>query len=318
MSRLLFLFLDGVGLGDDDPARNPFAAARMPALGELLEGRKLVLDAAPFEGRLASLVSLDPCLGVDGAPQSASGQAAILTGRNVPAEIGEHYGPKPNPAIAESLRGDNLFRRVLARGGSAALLNAYPPRYFHAIETGHRLYSAIPMAAAAAGVALMTAEDLQAGRAFSADFTGAGWAAQPSFPRAPVLTPAEAGRALARESARYDMAWFDYWLSDYAGHRGTLEDSVDLLENFDAVIAGLVEAWGDRQGLILLTSDHGNLEDLEARGHTRNPVPCLMIGPAPLRRSFAAGLTDLTHLAPAVMRLLFPPPAGRPALRAVG
>jgi hypothetical protein len=306
MPRLLFLFLDGVGLGDDDPTRNPFVTADMPALTRLLEGRKLVHAAAPFEGHAATLLALDPCLGIDGAPQSASGQAAILTGRNVPAEIGEHYGPKPNPPIAEILRGDNLFRRVLARGGTAALLNAYPPRYFHAIVTGHRLYSAIPMAAAAAGVRLMTSEDLRAGRAFSADFTGVGWAAQPGFPPAPVLTPAAAGQAVARESAAYDIAWFDYWLTDYAGHRGTLEASIDLLETFDAVLGGLVEAWGDREDLILLTSDHGNLEDLADRGHTVNPVPALLIGPVEVRRSFAAGLTDLTGIAPAVMRLLFP------------
>jgi hypothetical protein len=306
MPRLLFLFLDGVGLGDDDPTRNPFVTADMPALTRLLEGRKLVHAATPFEGHAATLLALDPCLGIDGAPQSASGQAAILTGRNVPAEIGEHYGPKPNPPIAEILRGDNLFRRVLARGGTAALLNAYPPRYFHAIVTGHRLYSAIPMAAAAAGVRLMTSEDLRAGRAFSADFTGVGWAAQPGFPPAPVLTPAAAGQAVARESAAYDIAWFDYWLTDYAGHRGTLEASIDLLETFDAVLGGLVEAWGDREDLILLTSDHGNLEDLADRGHTVNPVPALLIGPVEVRRSFAAGLTDLTGIAPAVMRLLFP------------
>ncbi len=47
MPRLLFLFLDGVGLGVEDPARNPFAAAEMPALHALLEGRRLVLPAAP-------------------------------------------------------------------------------------------------------------------------------------------------------------------------------------------------------------------------------------------------------------------------------
>lgn len=306
MPRLFFLFLDGVGLGEEDPARNPFAAAVMPSLRALLEGRQLVLSAAPFEGRRATLLALDPCLGVEGAPQSASGQATILTGRNVPAEIGGHYGPKPNPPIREILRQDSLFHRVLARGGTAALLNAYPPRYFQAIDSRHRIYSAIPLAATAAGLSLMTAEDLQAGRALSADFTAEGWAAQPGFPPAPILTPSAAGQSLARLSAAYDLAWFDYWLSDYAGHRGTPEAAIDLLQAFDSVLGGLVEEWGEREDLVLLTSDHGNLEDLTARGHTRNPVPALLIGPARLRETFAAGLRDLTHIASAVMRLLFP------------
>ena len=305
MPRLLVLFLDGVGLGDEDAVRNPFVSASMPALAALLEGRRLTRSASPFEGARATLLALDPCLGVDGAPQSASGQAAILTGRNVPAEIGGHYGPKPNPPIAEILRHDSLFHRVLARGGTAALLNAYPPRYFHAIHSRRRLYSAIPLAASAAGLSLKTAEDLQKGEALSADFTGEGWAAQPGFPPAPVLTPAAAGQSLARLSAGYDLTWFDYWLTDYAGHRGTLRAAVDLLQAFDGVLGGLVESWADRQDLILLTSDHGNLEDLGVRGHTRNPVPALLIGPAILRQRFASGLTDLTHIAPAVMRLLF-------------
>jgi hypothetical protein len=308
MPRLLVLFLDGVGLGDDDAVRNPFVSARMPTLRQLLDGRRLVRSTAPFEGRSATLLALDPCLGVEGPPQSASGQATILTGRNVPAEIGSHYGPKPNPPIADILGEDNLFRRVLARGGTAALLNAYPPRYFQAIRSRRRLYSAIPLAADAAGLHLMTAEDLQAGQALSADFTGEGWAAQPDFPPAPVLTPAEAGRALARLSGLYDLTWFDYWPTDYAGHRGTLRVAVDLLHTFDGVLGGLVEDWSGRQDLILLTSDHGNLEDLGVRGHTRNPVPALLIGPAPLRQDFASGLRDLTHIVSAVMRLLYPSP----------
>ncbi len=305
MPRLLVLFADGVGLGDDDAVRNPFVSATMPSLTQLLEGRKMVRAAAPFEGHAATLLALDACLGVGGTPQSASGQATILTGRNVPAEIGEHYGPKPNPPITEILQGDNLFRRVLARGGSAALLNAYPPGYFHSIRTRRRIYSAIPLAASAAGIPLKTAEDLRNGEAISADFTGEGWAAQPDFPPAPILAPAEAGRAVARLSAAYDLTWFDYWPTDYAGHRGTLRAAVDLLHTFDGVLSGLVESWEARQDLFLLTSDHGNLEDLGVRGHTRNPVPALLIGPMELRRQFAKGLTDLTLIAPAVMRLLF-------------
>ena len=39
-----------------------------------------------------------------------------------------------------------------------------------------------------------------------------------------------------------------------------------LLATFDEVLGGLVSAWDDAAGLILLTSDHGNLEDLSTRG----------------------------------------------------
>jgi hypothetical protein len=305
MARVLFLFLDGVGLGDDNPRLNPLAAASMPELSEALEGRRLVRDAAPFEGALATLLAVDACLAVDGYPQSATGQAAILTGRNVPAEIGEHYGPKPNPAVAAIVQGGNLFMEVLRRGGRAALLNAYPPSYFKYIQSGRRLYSCIPLAATAAGLALRTAEDLQHERALSADFTGEGWALQPGFPPSPIYSPAEAGRRLAGLAAEVDLAWFDFWASDYAGHKGDWGMSMTLLESFDGVLGGLIEASRGGSNLIVLTSDHGNLEDSGRRGHTRNPVPALLIGPSESRGEFARDLKDLTGFHSAVVRAIF-------------
>ena len=305
---MLFLFLDGVGLGPDDPERNPFSAADMPYLLELLEGRRLVEGSAPFEGQRATLLAVDARLGVEGAPQSATGQAALLTGENVPAQVGEHYGPKPNPAVAEIVRRDNLFKQVLERGGSAALLNGYPPRYFEAIQRGVRLYSSIPLAATSAGLELMTVEDMQEGKAFSADFTGVGWSGQPGFPSIPTYDPVQAGRQLGRAAESYDLAWFDFWPSDFAGHRGEMSEAVTLLENLDAVLGGLAEAWEGRSDLIVVTSDHGNLEDLSRRGHTLNPVPAMLIGPLEMRRGLASGLEDLASFAPAILETLFGSP----------
>lgn len=305
MARVLFLFIDGVGLGDDDPKRNPFSSARLPTLETLLDDRRLIASSAPYEGSKATLLSVDARMGVDGRPQSATGQATILTGKNVPALIGSHYGPKPNPPIAEILEGYNLFSEVKRRGGEAGLLNAYPPRYFESIYSRRRIYAAIPLAVRAAGLELMTAEDLQAKRALSADFTGAGWAAQPDFPPAPIYLPAEAGALLAQLSLNYRLAWFDFWPTDYAGHRGSLAQGISLLETFDAVLQGLIDAWSDRQDLIVITSDHGNLEDLDRRGHTLNPVPALLIGPRPLRRQFSKGVHDLSDIAPSVLRVIF-------------
>jgi 2,3-bisphosphoglycerate-independent phosphoglycerate mutase len=304
MARVLMLFLDGVGLHGEDPKKNPFTQASMPALVDLLEGRRLLASSTPFVGERATLLAVDACLGVDGLPQSATGQASLLTGRNVPAEIGYHYGPKPNRVIREILAENNVFTAVRRAGERAALLNAYPPRYFETIQSGRRLYSAIPFALTAAGFDLMTDEDLRQGRALSADFTGTGWVAHPDFPPAPVYTPAEAGGLMAAISQAYALSWFDYWPTDYAGHRASLEEALDLLETFDGVLGGLVSAWENRSDLIVLTSDHGNLEDLSVRGHTRNPVPAMLIGPAELRSQFAANLHDLTDFAEAMINTI--------------
>ncbi len=304
MTRLLFFFLDGIGLGEGDPEINPFVRANLPNLNSLIGDKPLTLQAAPFEGSKASLLALDASLGVPGAPQSASGQAVLLTGRNVPKEIGGHYGPKPNPKIAEILNQNNLFKEVVAQGGQTGLLNAYPPGYFQGIDSGKRLYSAIPLALTAAGLALKTAEDLQRGEALSVDFTGEVWSAQPGFPPAPMYSHQEAGNLLVKMSQQYDLAWFDYWPSDYAGHRRSMDQAVALLESFDQVLGALVDAWKMDRDLIVLTSDHGNLEDLSRRNHTENPVPCVLVGPTALRSQFADGLNDLTDIAPAIRRIL--------------
>jgi 2,3-bisphosphoglycerate-independent phosphoglycerate mutase len=304
MTHVLVLFLDGVGLGAPGSSTNPFCTAKMPNLNSLLNGSCMTQDVCPFKGEVASLYALDTTLGVPGLPQSATGQAVLLTGRNVPAEIGEHYGPKPNPAVMSILQENNLFMQILDRGGSARLLNAYPPRYFEAINSRRRLFSAIPMAVHAAGIELMTAEDLQVGRAMSPDFTGDGWSSQPDFPPAPIYSPGDAGKHLALLSQEYTLSWFDYWLSDYAGHRAGEEQAVRLLETFDEVLGGLVQAWEMKQDLIILTSDHGNLEDLSARGHTFNPVPAFLIGPSKLRQKFAQNLSDLTSFYDGVLQVL--------------
>jgi hypothetical protein len=303
--HILVLFLDGVGLGRSDPAVNPFAAAEMPALRAALGGRRLLAESAPCSGPAATLVAIDACLDVPGNPQSATGQAALLTGRNIPAEVGEHYGPKPNPAVAAALRRGSLFSEVVARGGSAALLNAYPPRYFDMIASGRRLYSSIPMAVTDAGIPLHTAADLRHGAALSADFTGQGWVEQPGFPPAPVLGEGEAGGRLAELARRVDMAWFDFWPSDVAGHRGNMAQAVALLERVDEVLGGLLEAWRGGPDLALITSDHGNLEDLSERGHTRNPVPGILIGPAELRAALAPRLQRLTDFHDVILEVIF-------------
>ncbi|MFM8426621.1 MAG: phosphoglyceromutase, partial [Chloroflexota bacterium] len=73
--KILFLFLDGIGLGEDNPETNPFLRANMPHLESLLGGQKMTKSAAPFEGDSILLKAVDPNLGVKGLPQSATGQA---------------------------------------------------------------------------------------------------------------------------------------------------------------------------------------------------------------------------------------------------
>ena len=298
--KFLFLFLDGVGLGPDDPATNPLATAEMPNLGSLLGGRRLLANAAPLVSERATLLALDACLRVNGLPQSASGQATLVTGVNIPIAIGGHYGPKPNHAIRKILGSGNLFQTLQKSGCRIALLNAYPPPYFQAIESGRRMYSAIPMAVTSAGISLKTQVDMFAGQAMSADFTNQGWREQLGFPDLPLLSPCQAGKKLAELAQSLDFAFFEFWISDYIGHKQDMEAALSMLKSFDRVFGGLLDSWEDDSGLILLTSDHGNLENLATRRHTFNSVPSLVIGAPDLRKVFVKGLQDLTGVRPAI------------------
>jgi 2,3-bisphosphoglycerate-independent phosphoglycerate mutase len=303
--KFLFLFLDGVGLGADDAENNPLAASRMPNLENLLGGQRLILEdqTFPIHTERATLLTLDACLGIEGRPQSASGQATLLTGENVPALIGQHYGPKPDPRIRMILENGNLFYRLKQSGYQVGLLNAFPEGYFQAIASGRRIPGAIVMAARAAGVPIKTQEDLFNGQALSADFTGQGWREHLKMADSPLLTSHQAGIRLAELASTYDFSFFEYWISDYVGHKRDRRAAWELLHSLDQVIGGLLSAWDDQQGLILLTSDHGNLENLEVRNHTLNPVPALLIGATELRQSFTEGLENLADVCPAILRI---------------
>lgn len=299
--RVLFIFLDGIGLGENNPETNPFARAKMPNLNALFDGRSLLKDSAPFHGEQATLLAIDPAVGVNGLPQSATGQGILVTGINIPAELGYHYGPKPNPEVAAFLKDGTLFSRFAKAGKKTALLNAYPQRYFDGIDSGKRLYSSIPLAVTKAGVELFKHEDLFAGRALSADFTGAGWRNMLGFPTTPIMEAHQAGRKLVSLAMDYDFSLFEYWASDYAGHKQQMETAVELMETFDGVLGGLVEEMNDEL-LILITSDHGNMEDLSTRKHTAADVPLVVIGGRVARDEFTRGMTDLTHIAPAIWK----------------
>jgi hypothetical protein len=297
------MFLDGIGLGEGDPERNPFAVAEMPLLNDLAGGRWLK-DRLRHTNHRASFAPTDPCMGVQGRPQSATGQAAILTGRNVPAELGEHYGPRPNQAIRDILAEDNLFKQVVAHGGSAALINAFPPGFFEAVDRGKRLRSSIQHAVHVAGIELFDEGALRRGEAMSPDWTGEGWRDELGYDDMPVYSPEEAGRHLAHLVRQRTFTFFSNWITDVLGHRGPFTNAVAILERFDRVMQGALDAWPE-DGLIVISSDHGNMEDIGSRKHTENLVPTLVIGRG--HEMFCEGLTDLAGLTPRILSALYDP-----------
>lgn len=301
--HVILIFLDGIGLGEADPQINPFAVINAPTLHSLANGQRWLIDTPRTEAERAIFIPTDTILGVDKTrPASGSGQAAILTGRNIPQEIGEHYGPKPNKAIRDILDEDNLFITLKKAGREAALITPFPPPFFEGINSGRRLPSSVQYSVLAADIPLLTEQDYYAGQAVSPDWTGLGWTRFLGFDDAPTYTPQEAGHLLAELGRQRDFTMFSTWITDEVGHRGPFERGTEFLEQTDQVLEGLLAAWQDDDGLIIITSDHGNLEVQGDRRHSYNPVPTVAIGGG--RHIFAENFSDLTHITPGILRVL--------------
>jgi len=292
---VLFCFLDGVGLGPDDPT-NPLARAGTPALRQLLGGP--LVAPGGVEGDGALLLAADARLGVPGLPQSATGQTALLCGLNAPAIEGRHVTAYPTAGLRALLRTHSLFARLVRRGRRVALANAYSPEYFAAIATRRLRMAAVTFAAQAAGVPLRSVDDLREGRAVFHDLTNARLRAWGHA--VPASTPRAAGRCLARLAASYDLTFFEFFLTDLAAHgRGALSAD-DVVGMVDDLLAGVLEA-REVATTVVVTSDHGNLEDARSPQHTTNPVPVLVLGPG---RAAFRGVRAITDVAPAVLTLL--------------
>lgn len=302
--HILLIFVDGIGLGADDPTLNPFSVADMPTLTALTNGKRWVQGIGRQESERALFIPTDPRMGTPGRPQSGTGHATIITGKNVPALIGKHYGPKPDAATREIVASRTFFSEVTGAGKRATLLTAYPPFVLHDIARGKSLPTSFQQAAMDAGQALFTVDDLREGRALSADWTGEGWQHDLNINRVPVLTPAESGKRMVELAREADFAMVSHVFTDYVGHRGTVGDGVRLLERLDSVMAGALQEWNDNEGVMVLLSDHGNMEDVNIRQHTENDVPCLIIGHKDYRDTFAEGFSTLADVVPAMRRLL--------------
>ncbi|HEX2203733.1 MAG TPA: alkaline phosphatase family protein [Longimicrobium sp.] len=301
--RLLLVFLDGVGIGAADPARNPFARAALPRLRALLGGRLPVRDDLDAEGRIAadgaSLAAADATLRVPGTPQSGTGQTTLLTGRNAAAIYGRHFGPWVPTGLRDLLAAENLLSRARAAGRAVAFANAYPVKAVDADPRIFRRPAAPPLAALAAGVLTRDLSELAAGRAVASSITHERWRERVGSDLLDV-TPAEAARRLARIASEAEVTLFAHYDTDHAGHRGGLEAAVAALEKVDAFLGALVQAL-PADALLVVSSDHGNVEDAEG-GHTLNPVPVLAVGPG--HAEVAARAASIAEVAPAMLSLI--------------
>lgn len=302
---VLFFFIDGLGAGVGDPEVNPLAA-RPGLLTFFSDGTQ---GPALPEGARCRLV--DATLGVPGRPQSATGHTTILTGRNAAAHLGRHHVGFPEARLKALLREDNLFLRLVHRGRSVSFLNAYPCAYLDALGLPHdpprgvtepafeippRLArpAATTVAAAAAGLRFHTLDDVAEGRALPHDLVCRSLASLGVD--LPELSPEEAGARLVSAARGHDLAMFEYFLTDKAGHAQDRAAAAERLDVLERALGACLAALDPDRDTLVVTSDHGNLEDLSTRTHTRHPVPLLAVGHGSGEVLGARDLTDVARL----------------------
>lgn len=305
--HVLFVFLDGVGLGTPHPL-NPLAD-HWPSFERLARGQRWIdqaqLSCTPWH----VFRPLDATLGISGLPQSGTGQTALLTGFNAPRIAGRHYGPYVHSRTRSLVAHYNIFQRLKARGRSAVFANAYPPLFFEHAQQRDR-WSVTTYCCRQAGIQLRTLEDLAHGKAVAADLTGqrlhtAGFSVIP-------IDEAQAAHNLAALVRRHHFTLFEYFLTDWAGHRQDLDEARRVLASLDRFFAELLTQLDLERHLLVVTSDHGNLEDLRVRTHTRNPVPLLAYGPGAAFFRHARDLRDVTPAIIAVLEATTPLPLPSP------
>jgi hypothetical protein len=298
MSVLLF-FIDGLGIGSRGPLNpldglvgaEPLAIFRDEKLTTIHDG---------------IVVPTDACLGVEGRPQSASGQTTILTGVNVPATLGYHKQGFPNAAMLEIIREHSIFLQLTRAGiKPITFANTYTQKFF---EERPRWVSATTAAVEAAGLAFRKVDDLKAGRAVYQDFTNAMLIerGEEVGPR----TAEEAATVLARIVGENRFTLYEYFITDKVGHAQDRHAAKLVLKNLAQFIRGVLKQIDLNSTSVILTSDHGNIEDLSTRNHTLNKVPTIVWGAD--KEHIASRIGTLADITPAIIETLTPKTSAHP------
>lgn len=289
----LLVFVDGIGIGTPG-AHNPFDHRGARSILRPLAGR----GDPPPEGW--HLRALDATLGVEGLPQSATGTATILTGVNVAREIGEHLFAFPDARVRAIIDERSVLMRARQQGGTSAYLNAFThERARDSEDRSKRVHrGACTCAAIAGGGRLFTVDELREGRAALFDLTHE--VVRSMGIDVPTRTMDEAARAVLAGARGVHLSLFELFLTDKAGHSQDTFFGRREVQRTERFLEALARVADPSRDTIVVTSDHGNLDDLSFRGHTMAPVPALAWGRG--ARELIRDWTSITDIADALLK----------------
>jgi len=284
MRKALMIFVDGLGIGRDDPTTNPVNASVCPNLVAAIREHAKPIDAI---------------LGVPGLPQSATGQTSLLTGLNAQKAIGRHVEGFPGHDLRLLIRKHSIFELLKQAELSSTFANGYLARTTEEAEKA-RIKSVTTVASLGAFGRVRTRDLLEQRKAVSHDVTRETGAARGYTGE--LITPEQGAEDLVGIALEHSFTLFEFFLTDHTGHAGNREIAERVLAKLDVFVAEVLRLAKAEELLVILTSDHGNVEDLSLRTHTMNAVPFLVCGPGEEQlRDRVDALDDIT---PAVVEYL--------------
>jgi hypothetical protein len=250
-----------------------------------------VESVEPIEREKFVFKPINARLGVEGLPQSGTGQATLFSGVNAASILNRHFGPFPHSKIRYLLTKESLFQKAQAQGHRCYFMNAYPDIFFEQAREKQR-WTCTTLMARSAGVSLNTEKDLRAGRAITAEIINRSWRERLGIVL-PEIKPEDAADRLLRIARKKEVILFEYFLTDKAGHAQDMEWARQILDVLDGFLTRLMERLSSRDSIVL-SSDHGNMEDLSRKTHTLNRVPLFVQGPAAQFFWDARSIADVT------------------------
>ncbi len=290
-SSVILFFIDGLGIGHRKP-ENPLDSVKNiePLANFISEEKAIFLDGI--------IVPTDPRLGIEGRPQSASGQTTILTGINAPRLLGHHKQGFPNEKLREIIAEHSVFKQLKEKNIEPNIFaNAYTPKFF---TEKQRWKSATTCAVEAADMRFRKLPDLLGRKALFHDFTNQ-HLRETGFD-APLFSPVEAAEILAQTSEEHRFTLYEYFITDKIGHAQDFEKAQIYLPPLAEFIRETLKRINLENTTFILTSDHGNIEDLSVRTHTLNDVPTIVWGRN--KAETARNIKDLSDITPAILQLL--------------
>lgn len=290
MRKLIVLFIDGIGLAPPS-ATNPLS----PLFAAQTKGFGLKDTEPPHFSPSSVLVPIDAGLGLPGEPQSATGQTSIFTGVNAAQLLGYHLPAFPNEELVEVILEKSIMKALADKGISVTSANMYSEKFFEdrrASEKNRFPVSTLTIEASQTDFRMK--EEYSRGKAVFADITNElirnrGYDID-------LISPEEAGGRMISILEDFRFVFFEYFMTDHYGHkrkRTELDNCVDLLNRF---VTTMADSLSLEHEALLIISDHGNAEDLTTGGHTRNPVPGLLVSTdEDMKKRFAEcrSLTDI-------------------------